>query len=70
MLKGKSVVVTGSTSGIGLVPAIAVGVFLGGGFWSLVFFRGRPDVVDVDVVDRAEITPTRQWSEPSASLLA
>jgi len=30
----------------------------------------RAVVVDIDVVDRAEITPARQWSEPSASLLA
>ena len=59
-----------STSGIGLIPAIAVGVFLGGGFWALVFFRGRPDADEVAVADRAEIAPLRRWSEPRASLLA
>lgn len=31
-----------STSGIGLVPAIVFGLVLGGTFWSLVFWRGRP----------------------------
>ena len=31
-----------STSGIGIGPGIAVGLFLGGGFWTLVFWRGRP----------------------------
>ena len=59
-----------STSGIGLVPAIAVGVFLGGGFWALVFFRGRPDRVEVSVGARAEIALARQWSEPRPSLLS
>ncbi len=78
MIAGTALVLVGcgivegslSTSGIGLIPAIAVGVFLGGGFWSLVFFRGRPDVVDDHVVDRAEIAPVLRRSEPSASLLA
>ena len=78
MIAGTALVLVGcgivegslSTSGIGLLPAIAVGVFLGGGFWSLVFFRGRPDIVDVGRVDRAEIVPVRQWSESGASLLA
>jgi uncharacterized membrane protein SpoIIM required for sporulation len=31
-----------STSGIGLVPAIVVGLLIGGAFWSLVWWRGRP----------------------------
>ena len=78
MIAGTALVLVGcgivegslSTSGIGLLPAIAVGVFLGGGFWSLVFFRGRPDIVDAGRVDRAEIVPVRQWSESGASLLA
>ena len=30
-----------STSGIGIPAGIAVGLFLGGGFWTLVFWRGR-----------------------------
>ena len=78
MIAGTALVLVGcgivegslSTSGIGLIPAIAVGVFLGGGFWSLVFFRGRPETAAVDTVDRAEIAPARQWSESGASLLA
>ncbi len=78
MIAGTALVLVGcgivegslSTSGIGLIPAIGVGVFLGGGFWSLVFFRGRPEAAAVDTVDRAEITPARQWSESGASLLA
>jgi uncharacterized membrane protein SpoIIM required for sporulation len=36
-----------STSGIGLVPAIIVGLLIGGTFWSLVFWRGRPDRSDL-----------------------
>ncbi|MGZ4737462.1 MAG: stage II sporulation protein M [Acidimicrobiia bacterium] len=38
-----------STSGLGLVPAIVVGLVIGGTFWFLVWWRGRPapgDVVD------------------------
>lgn len=78
MITGTALVLVGcgivegslSTSGIGLVPAIAVGVFLGGGFWALVFFRGRPDRLEALVPDRAEIAPARQWSEPRPSLLA
>ncbi|HEX4778888.1 MAG TPA: stage II sporulation protein M, partial [Acidimicrobiia bacterium] len=31
-----------STSGIGLVPAIVFGVVLGGAFWTMVLWRGRP----------------------------
>jgi uncharacterized membrane protein SpoIIM required for sporulation len=31
-----------STSGIGLVPAIVFGVALGGTFWAMVLWRGRP----------------------------
>ena len=78
MIAGTALVLVGcgivegslSTSGIGLIPAIAVGVFLGAGFWSLVFFRGRPDAADVDTVDRAEVVPARRRSESGASLLA
>ena len=78
MIAGTAIVLVGcgivegslSTSGIGLAPAIAVGVLLGGGFWALVFFRGRPDTVAVDAADRAEVVPARQWSESGASLLA
>lgn len=45
-----------STSGIGLGPAIAVGLFVGGGFWTLVFWRGRAPRVEpeddvVEIVD-------------------
>lgn len=32
-----------STSGIGLGPAVAFGLTLGGAFWALVVWRGRPD---------------------------
>ena len=78
MIAGTALVLVGcgivegslSTSGIGLIPAIAVGVFLGGGFWALVFFRGRPERVDVAEANRAEIAPARQWSETRPSLLA
>jgi uncharacterized membrane protein SpoIIM required for sporulation len=31
-----------STSGIGIPAGVTVGVVLGGGFWTLVFWRGRP----------------------------
>ena len=31
-----------STSGIGIPAAVTVGLLLGGGFWTLVFWRGRP----------------------------
>lgn len=35
-----------STSGIGLWPAIGVGLLIGGAFWFLVWWRGRPDPAD------------------------
>ncbi len=35
-----------STSGIGLVPAIVFGVVLGGTFWTMVWWRGRPERPD------------------------
>jgi uncharacterized membrane protein SpoIIM required for sporulation len=35
-----------STSGIGLIPAIVVGLLIGGTFWTLVFWRGRPEPDD------------------------
>jgi uncharacterized membrane protein SpoIIM required for sporulation len=37
-----------STSGLGLVPAIVVGLLIGGGFWFLVWWRGRPEPVRAD----------------------
>jgi uncharacterized membrane protein SpoIIM required for sporulation len=52
-----------STSGIGLGAAIAFGLTLGGAFWSLVVWRGRPE--------RAEPTEpagTAGTAEPSAAL--
>ncbi len=76
MIIGTAVVLTGcgivegslSTSGIGLVPAIAVGVVLGGGFWSLVFLRGRPDRAPVDPEAPVVVARPRLTTASAASL--
>ena len=54
-----------STSGIGLVPAITVGLLIGAAFWSLVWWRGKPDpALAVDPSDGAE--PPSDAVRPSA----
>jgi hypothetical protein len=47
-----------STSGIGLGPAIVFGILLGGTFWTLVFWRGRPPREPAHNELRAEPVPS------------
>jgi uncharacterized membrane protein SpoIIM required for sporulation len=60
-----------STSGIGLPAAILVGVIVGGGFWALVVWRGRPETAGDgrEATERRAAAPVRPrgWREPMAT---
>ena len=76
MIAGTALVLVGcgivegslSTSGIGLGPGIAVGVLLGGGFWSLVFWRGRPTRIRASAPEAAAVDRPRVTGASVASL--
>ncbi|MBS1691684.1 MAG: stage II sporulation protein M [Actinobacteria bacterium] len=53
---------TVSTSGIPVALGVGIGVLLGGGFWSLVLWRGRPERVEAVAEDR----PTVEIAAPRA----
>jgi uncharacterized membrane protein SpoIIM required for sporulation len=59
---------TVSTSGIGLVPAIALGLGIGGVFWGLVVWRGRPERAAGPMVPPEAATPVapRGWDAATA----
>jgi uncharacterized membrane protein SpoIIM required for sporulation len=59
---------TVSTSGIGLVPAIVLGLLIGAVFWGLVLWRGRPErapAADPGPTEFAPPVAPRGWSAPA-----
>jgi uncharacterized membrane protein SpoIIM required for sporulation len=57
-----------STSGVPVPVGITIGVLLGGGFWTLVLWRGRPERIAVPAVDEPGVGTVRPRAVTAASL--